>query len=79
MCSDNTISKDDKTNYETKSFKVIEASGYDDSVVFDTILTIDLDILSMYALKGLLLTKNNLGLFSRVLKGTANTQLEEDI
>ena len=27
LCSDDTISKDDQTNYETKSFKVIEASG----------------------------------------------------
>ena len=68
--------KDEKTNYNTKSFKVIEASSYDGAVVVDNIFTLELEILTPYALKGLLLTKKHVGPFLRVLKGTSKTKLE---
>ena len=42
MRIDDTIYKDYKTNYETKSFKVIETFGYNIASVVKTIHAIDL-------------------------------------
>ena len=45
----------------------------------ETIHVLDLDIFTLYALKGPLLIQKCLGLFLRFLKGTAKTQFEEAI
>ena len=66
----NTISKDDKTNDKTKSFKVIKAFGYNCATMAEKLQNVNLDTFTLYALKGLILTEKNLGLFLRVLKGT---------
>ena len=79
MCNDDTISKDYKVNHKTKSFKVIETFGYNGAVVVDTLRTLDVDILTLYALKGPLLVEKHLILFLRVLKGMVKTQSEESI
>ena len=74
MCIEDTVSKDDKKNYDTKSFKVIENFGYNGTSVFEMLRVIDQDIFTPYALKGPLLIEKWLRLFLRVLKGTSNTQ-----
>ena len=66
-------------NYETKSFKLIETFGYNGAAMVETLHTLDLEIFTPYALNGPLLVKKRLGLFSRVLKGTAKTKSEEAI
>ena len=67
-----TIYKVGMTNYETKSFKVIEIFGYNGAAIVETLSTLYLHIFTPYALKGPLLIKKRLGLFSRMLKGTTN-------
>ena len=79
MRIDDTVSKDDKTNYETKSFNVIEIFGYNSAAVVEILCDLDLEIFTPYALKGPLLIRKGLGLFLRFLKGTAKTQFEEAI
>ena len=70
MCIVNTISKENKTNYKTKSFKVIKAFGYNGATMAEKLQNVNLDTFTLYALKGLLLTEKRLGLFLRLLKGT---------
>ena len=52
---ENTISNENKKNYDTKSFKVIETFGYNGTSVFEMLRVIDPDIFTPYALKGPLL------------------------
>ena len=79
MVIDDTISKDNKANYETKSFKAIETFSYNGAAEVETLHDIDLEILTLYALKGPIFIEKCLRLFSRVLKGPTKTQFEEDI
>ena len=72
-----TVSKDDRTNYKTNGFKVIEIISYNGESVVEKICAIDLDIFTAYALNIPLLVEKVLILFSRVPKGTAKTQSEE--
>ena len=72
-----TISKDNKTKYDTNRFKVIETFSYSSAAVVDMLRAIDLEIFTPYSLKGLLFTKKRLGIFLRVLKGTEKTQFKE--
>ena len=44
MCIDDTMSKEDKTNYETKIFKVIKTLGYNGAAVIETLSALNLDI-----------------------------------
>ena len=68
-----TTSKNNKTNYETKIFKVIE------TFAVDKLHALNLDIFTSYALKGPFLIKESLGILSRVLKDMAKMQFEEAI
>ena len=77
MRIDDTIYKDDKKNYKTKGFKVIETCGQNGAAKVKKLCALDLVILTTYALKVPLITSKHLGLFYRVLKGTAKTQSEE--
>ena len=52
MRIDDTISKVDKTNYETKSFKVTETFGYNGVAVLKTLRTLNLYIFMSYSPKG---------------------------
>ena len=79
MNIDYTSSKDDKINYKTKSFKVIENFGYNRAAVVKTLCDVYLEIFTAYALKCPLLTNKNLWLFLKVPKGTAKVQFEEAI
>ena len=79
VCIDNTISKYDKTNYNTKSFKAIETFVYNGAEIVKTLCAIDLDTFTPYSLKVQFLTKKRLGIFLRVLKVTTKMQLEEAI
>ena len=79
MRINNNISKDERTNCNTNSSKIIDTVGSNSTDVVETICAIELYIFTPYALKGSLLTKKHPKLFSRVLKGTAKIQLEEAI
>ena len=79
MCIDDTISKDNKTNYKTNSFKQIKYFCYNGTLVVETLHAIYLNVFMPYALKSLLLIDNYLRLFLRVIKVTAKTQFEEAI
>ena len=50
MNIDYTSSKDDKINYKTKSFKVIENFGYNRAAVVKTLCDVYLEIFTAYAL-----------------------------
>ena len=73
----NNISREDKMNYDTNSFKVIETFGYNGAAMVETLHALELEIFTPYALKGLLIPKKPLIIFSRLLKVTANTQFKE--
>ena len=45
-----TVSKDNRTNYKTNGFKVIEIISYNGESVVEKICAIDLDIFTAYAL-----------------------------
>ena len=79
MRDDNTISKENKTNYDINIFKVIETFGYNGAVMVETLCALDLYIFMPYTLKVPLLIKKCHGIFSRFLKGTATTQFKEAI
>ena len=72
-----TVSKDDKKNYETNSFKLIKTFGYSCTTVVKIICDIDLDIFILYALNSPIIVKKRLKPFSRVLKGNIETQFIE--
>ena len=72
----NNISRYNKMNYDTNSFKVIETFGYNGAAMVKTLCALDLDIFTLYTLKGPLLIKNCFGILLRVLKGTAKTKFE---
>ena len=69
MRTDDTVSNEDKTNYKTNIFNVIETFSYNGTAVVETPHAINLDIFTPYALNIPLLVKKRLGLFSRVMKG----------
>ena len=79
MRIDDTVSKDDKTNYETKFFQVIEIFGYNGTAVVNTLRAIELDIFTLYDLNIPIPVEKRLGLFLRVLKGTTKPRFEEAI
>ena len=78
MRINNTIYKDDKKNYETKSFKIIETFGYNSVAMVKTLHILDLDISTIYALNGPLLIKKLLGIILRLPKGMVKRQLKKD-
>ena len=79
MRINNTIYKDDKKNYETKSFKVIETFGYNIVAMVEMLHILDLDISTLYALNSPLFINKLLWIFSRLLKVMVMTQLKENI
>ena len=79
MHIDNTVSKDKMVKYETKSFKVINTFGHNIADVVETLCAFLLDIFTLYALNIPVLVEKGLGIFLRVLKGTAKIQPEEAI
>ena len=74
---DGTVSKEDKMNYETKSFKFIKTFGYNGAVVVETLRALGLDLFTPYLLNIPLPVENYISLFSRVLEGITKPQFRE--
>ena len=79
MGINNTVSKNNKTKYDTNIFKVIETFGYNGVDLVKKLRTLGLDIFTPYALNSSLLVKRHLGLFLIVMKVNSKMQFKESI
>ena len=75
MNINDTVSKGNKVNYKTKSFKVIETFGYNGADLVKTLRAIDMDVFTQCALNFPLLAEKALDYFQEYWKALLKKSL----